>query len=176
MTRQSSESSSSRSTSATGAVSAQSNQSLELESPPDGRGDWSHLPSDFQRHLEYFVANITSYHYSIANDGDDFFAVILPNIAVRHEPLLHAVVGFSAYHAMLQDPDGQLQDFKYYNGGVTLLLEQLKRKETNVATLLTILQLATMEVSLELVFTSADRSFWATGSISWVTKRRPLRS
>ncbi|KAM4056853.1 fungal specific transcription factor [Hirsutella rhossiliensis] len=112
-----------------------------------GRGDWSHLPPDFQRHLNYFVANITNYHYSIANDGDEFFTAILPTMAVKHEPLLHAVVGFSAYHAMLQDPDGQLQDFlKYYNGGVTLLLECLKRKEANnVPTLVTILQLATME-------------------------------
>ncbi|PFH56899.1 hypothetical protein XA68_15813 [Ophiocordyceps unilateralis] len=111
------------------------------------RADWSHLPLDFQHHLAYFVTNITNHHYSIANDGDDFFSIILPSMAVDHEPLLHAVVGFSAYHATLQKPDGQLQDFlKYYNGGVTRLLESLQRKEANnVPVLVTILQLATME-------------------------------
>lgn len=114
----------------------------------DKRGaDWSHLPLDFQQHLSYFVVNINNHHYSIANDGDDFFGNILPCMAVDHEPLLHAVVGFSAYHATLQRADGQLQDFlKYYHGGVTRLLECLQRKEANnVPVLVTILQLATME-------------------------------
>ncbi|RDA90865.1 hypothetical protein CP533_3221 [Ophiocordyceps camponoti-saundersi (nom. inval.)] len=111
------------------------------------RPEWAHLPLDFQHHLAYFVSNITNHHYSIANDGDDFFSIILPSMAVQHDPLLHAVVGFSAYHATLQKPDGQLQDFlRYYNGGVTRLLECLQRKEANnVPVLVTILQLATME-------------------------------
>ncbi|RCI09766.1 hypothetical protein L249_4051 [Ophiocordyceps polyrhachis-furcata BCC 54312] len=111
------------------------------------RQEWAHLPLDFQHHLAYFVANITNHHYSIANDGDGFFSAILPSMAVQHEPLLHAVVGFSAYHATLQKPDGQLQDFlRYYHGGVTRLLESLQRKEANnVPVLVTILQLATME-------------------------------
>ncbi|PHH90476.1 hypothetical protein CDD83_3571 [Cordyceps sp. RAO-2017] len=115
--------------------------------PSEARADWSHLPPDFQSYLEYFVANVTHHHYSMAFDGEDFFGVTLLNMAVSHKPLLHAVVGFSAYHATLQNPDGQVEDFlRYYNGGVTLLLECLKRKETNnVPTLVTILQLATME-------------------------------
>ncbi|KJZ79889.1 hypothetical protein HIM_00603 [Hirsutella minnesotensis 3608] len=119
----------------------------ESSSETDEKNNWSHLPPDFQYYLQYFVDNITHYHYSIANDGDDFFSALLPQIAVLHEPLLHAVVGFSAYHEMLQNPDGKLQDFlKYYNGGVTLLLDCLKRKDTNnVPTLMTILQLATIE-------------------------------
>lgn len=114
-----------------------------------GPPDWSHLPLEFQHCLSYFVENMSHYHYCLPNDGDDFFRTILPSVAVRHEPLLNALVGFSAYHLTLHNPDGKLQDFlQYYNRSVTLLLGVLKRKEKhNVATLLTILQLATIEVS-----------------------------
>ncbi|KAK2591640.1 hypothetical protein QQS21_010654 [Conoideocrella luteorostrata] len=121
--------------------------SLDLNIPTDGRADWSHLPSDYQHYLNYFVENITHFHYSIAHDKDDFFNTILPSLAVQHEPLLNAVVGFSTYHATLENPDGQLQEFlKYYNKSVTSLLESINRKEmNNVLTLITILQLLTIE-------------------------------
>lgn len=115
-----------------------------------GPADWSHLPPEYQRCLGFFVENITSFNYCIPTDSDDFFKTILPSVATRHEPLLNAVVGFSAYHLTLDNPQGKLQDFlQYYNKSVTLLLGLLKRKEKpNVATLLTILQLATIEVRL----------------------------
>jgi hypothetical protein len=98
--------------------------------------------------LTYYDENLTNYHYCIPHDSDNFFRYILPSAALRHEPLLNALVGFSAYHLTLQNPDGKLQNFlQYYNRSVTLLLGALKRKEKhNVATLLTILQLATIEV------------------------------
>lgn len=114
-----------------------------------GTPDWSHLPSEMQHCLAYFVENMTHYNYCLPNDGDDFFRSILPSVAVQHEPLLNALVGFASYHLTLKNPDGKLQDFlQYYNKSVTLLLGFLKRKEKhNVATLLTILQLATIEVS-----------------------------
>lgn len=112
-----------------------------------GPADWSHLPPEYQRCLAFFVENMTSFNYCIPTDSDDFFKTILPSVATRHEPLLNAVVGFSAYHLTLDNPQGKLQDFlQYYNKSVTLLLGLLKRKEKpNVATLLTILQLATIE-------------------------------
>lgn len=112
-----------------------------------GPPDWSHLPPDFQRCLGHFVDNMTNFHYCIPHDSDEFFKTIFPSAALRHEPLLNALVGFSAYHLTLQDPNGKLQDFlQYYNRSVTLLLGTLKRKEKHtVATLLTILQLATIE-------------------------------
>ncbi|KAJ6444519.1 C6 finger domain-containingprotein [Purpureocillium lavendulum] len=108
---------------------------------------WSHLPPDFQHHLNYYADNITNYHYSLANDGDEFFSTIMPSLAMSFEPLLYALVGFAAYHATLENPHGQLQDFLgYYNRSVTLLLDCLKRKETNnVPVLVTILQLATID-------------------------------
>lgn len=85
---------------------------------------------------------------------------------------------------MLKNPNGRIKDFlHYYNRSVSLLLAFLKSKERhNIATLLTILQLATIEVSsLELERkTDRDpnggkRSISVTGSISWATKRRLSR-
>lgn len=113
------------------------------------RADWSHLPPDMQYYLNSFYENITHYHYCFTTDADGFFTVILLNIAIRYEPLLNALVGFAAYHETLQKPDGKVEDFlKYYNKSVVLLLNALQRKETQtIATLLTILQLATIEVS-----------------------------
>ncbi|POR37548.1 Uncharacterized protein TPAR_02253 [Tolypocladium paradoxum] len=135
--------SSSPSTSTTGSASANTIQSYELE----GHADWPPVHTKSQPYIDYFVENITNYHYGLASDGDGFFSNILTSMAARHEPLLYALVGFSAYHAMLQNPNGTLQDFlHYYNKSVTLLLGCLKRKETNnVPTLVTILQLATIE-------------------------------
>jgi NifB/MoaA-like Fe-S oxidoreductase len=82
------------------------------------------------------------------HDADGFFDTILPSLAVTHEPLLNAVVGFATYHATLQNPNGKLRDFlKYYNKSVTLLLESINRKEiNNILNLVTILQLLTIEV------------------------------
>ena len=117
---------------------------------PTTRNDWAHLPSDIRFYLNYFVDNLTHYHYCLNHDYDNFFHSILPGIAIRNDALLYAVVGFAAYHATLQNPNGRLQDFlQYYNKSVTILLNSLKRKEkATVATLVTILQLATIEVSL----------------------------
>ncbi|KFG79202.1 putative C6 finger domain protein [Metarhizium anisopliae] len=131
----------------TGGSSVTVAPSIDLNIPTDGRADWSHLPLDYQHYLNYFVENITSFHYSIMHDADDFFGTILPSLAVQHEPLLNAVVGFATYHATLQNPAGKLQDFlKYYNKSVTLLLESINRKEmNNILNLITILQLLTIE-------------------------------
>ncbi|KAI1658508.1 hypothetical protein F4813DRAFT_388779 [Daldinia decipiens] len=113
------------------------------------RPDWSHLPTDLQSHLTYFCENISHYSYGLVNDTDDFFRSILPSLAVQagNEALLNAVVGFSVYHRTIRNPNGKIQDFlRYYNKSVTLLLSYLKRREKQgVATLLTILQLATIE-------------------------------
>ncbi|KAL6913514.1 hypothetical protein FSHL1_011189 [Fusarium sambucinum] len=112
-----------------------------------GETDWSYLPPQYQQGLSFFVENLNHFNYCIPLDSDQFFTTILPNMATRHEPLLNAVVGFSAYHSTLQNPQGKLQDFlQYYNKSVTQLLGLLQRKEKpNIATLLTILQLATIE-------------------------------
>ncbi|KAK3943875.1 hypothetical protein QBC46DRAFT_361616 [Diplogelasinospora grovesii] len=111
------------------------------------RPDWSFLPHELQFYLNYFYENITHYHYCMVNDSDDFFRSILTSMAIRDEALLYAVVGFAAYHYTLTTPNGKIKEFlQYYNRSVTLLLAFLKKKEKHsVTTLLTILQLATIE-------------------------------
>ncbi|EAQ88078.1 hypothetical protein CHGG_04697 [Chaetomium globosum CBS 148.51] len=120
---------------------------------PDGstaatasRPDWTFLPHDLQFYLSYFQENITHYHYCVVNDADDFFRTILPGLAIRDEALLYAVAGFSAYHHSMKNPNGKIHEFlQYYSRSVTLLLDSLKKEKHTVGTLLTILQLATIE-------------------------------
>ncbi|KAH9908792.1 fungal-specific transcription factor domain-containing protein [Xylariomycetidae sp. FL2044] len=113
------------------------------------RPDYSHLPQDLQSYLTYFCEHITHYSYCMINDPDHFFPMILPSLAIQsgNTALLHAVVGFAAYHRTFQDPNGKIQEFlHYYNKSVTLLLGCLKRRDKqDIATLVTILQLATIE-------------------------------
>lgn len=121
---------------------------------PDGstaatasRPDWAFLPPELQSYLSYFQENITHYHYCVVNDADDFFRSILPGLAIRDEALLYAVAGFAAYHHSMKNPNGQIHEFlQYYSRSVTLLLDSLKKEKHTVGTLLTILQLATIEV------------------------------
>ncbi|KAI0022704.1 hypothetical protein F4780DRAFT_163590 [Xylariomycetidae sp. FL0641] len=117
--------------------------------PNSSRPDWSHLPGDLQAYLGYYCEHITHYSYCMVNDPDDFFGVTLPSLAVQsgNDALLYAVVGFSAYQRTIENPKGKIHDFlRYYNKSVTLLLSCLKRGERrNTATLVTILQLATIE-------------------------------
>ncbi|KAM0277106.1 hypothetical protein ACHAQH_006050 [Verticillium albo-atrum] len=98
--------------------------------------------------MDYFYKHMNHHNYCIVHDGDDFFHGILPNFALQNEALLNAVVGFSAYlYSLERNPEGKMWEFlQYYNRSVTLLLGSLKRKERpDIGTLLTILQLATIE-------------------------------
>lgn len=111
--------------------------------------DWRHLPPDFRTYLDYYAEHITHWKYGVHTDFDDFFHTTFINLALQNEPLLYAVIGFAAFKRTLQDPNGQIHDFlQYYTHSVTLLLGILKKREEkhDVATLLTILQLATLEV------------------------------
>jgi len=110
------------------------------------RPDWTFLPHELQFYLSYFYENITHYHYCVVNDADDFYRSILTGLAMRDEALLYAVVGFSAYHHSMKNPNGKINEFlQYYSRSVTLLLECMKKEKHTVGTLLTILQLATIE-------------------------------
>ncbi len=151
--------------------------------PDTLRSDWSHLPLDLQFYLTYFYENITHLHYSLKFDSANFLRTTFLDAALRNESLLYAVVGFSAFQRTLHNTDGKIQDFlqyvvravycpeaykssmppkpllihsfcRYYNKAVWLLLNSLKRGERHTnGTILAILQLATIEVSIE--FTSA---------------------
>jgi Fungal specific transcription factor domain len=114
------------------------------------RNDWSHLPQDLQFYLNFFCENITCDHYAMKHDSGDFLRTYFLDTALRHEALLYAVVGFSAFQYTLTNPRGRMQDFlQYYNKAVSLLLKSLTRGERhNLGILLTMLQLATIEVSI----------------------------
>ena len=94
------------------------------------------------------MENITHYHYGLNEDTDNFFTTMLPQLALQHESLLNAVVGFAAYQKTIKNPQGKIEHFLgYYNRSVSLLLGCLKSgKRHNHGTLVTILQLATIEV------------------------------
>ncbi|RYP80966.1 hypothetical protein DL770_006042 [Monosporascus sp. CRB-9-2] len=118
-----------------------------------GPPDWSDLAPDFKFYLKYFRNNISVGHYGMNHDPDNFFRSFLPGIAVQNgnDALLNAVVGFAAYHYTVQNPNGKIEDFlQYYNRSVTLLLSSFrKRQKQSVATLMTILQLATIETATQ---------------------------
>ena len=69
-------------------------------------------------------------------------------IALNFEPLMYAVVAFAAYHNALSREDGKVKDFlDAYNKSVSLLRQSLAKTDRHsLSTLLTILQLATIEV------------------------------
>lgn len=113
------------------------------------RNDWSHLPQDLQFYLAYFCENITYNHYAMKHDSEDFLRTYFLDAALRNDALLYAVVGFSAFQYTLTNPKGEMQHFlQYYNKAVSLLLRSLTRGQRHtVGILLTMLQLATIEVS-----------------------------
>jgi hypothetical protein len=101
-----------------------------------------------QFYLEYSRTHLTKHHWQMKLDGKGFLSKTLIEVALRFEPLLYAVVGFAAYHYTLTKPEGRLKDFLgYYQKSVHLLRQTFKQKPT-LATILTILQLATIEVCL----------------------------
>ncbi|KAJ4300349.1 hypothetical protein N0V88_003022 [Collariella sp. IMI 366227] len=105
-------------------------QSHENSAPP--RPDWTFLPHELQFYLGYFYENITHYHYCAVDDADGFFRTILTGLAIRDEALLYAVVGFSAYHHAMRNPNGRINEFlQYYSRSVTLLLDCLKKERYN---------------------------------------------
>jgi hypothetical protein len=108
------------------------------------------LPSNVRFLLNYYREHLSHHHYGFKYDGANFLKTTFLEIAVRYEPLLYGVTGFAAYHHTLTKPDGKIQDFlSYYNRSVSLLRLSLKQNpRPTIATLLTILQLATMEVSV----------------------------
>lgn len=105
------------------------------------------LPGDVKFYLNYHRTHMSHHHYCFKRDQDDFLRTTFLELAVRNEPLLYAVVGFAAYYNTLTKPDGRIQDFLgYYNKSVSLLRLSIQRsKRHNLATLLTILQLASIE-------------------------------
>ncbi|KAI9800846.1 MAG: hypothetical protein M1825_003629 [Sarcosagium campestre] len=114
--------------------------------------DWTALPRELQFYLSFHHEQITYHHYAFKNDASCFLRTTLIELAVSFEPLLYAVVGFSAFQYAIRDRTGRIQDFlQFYDRSVSSLLRHLKQRpiiqcdDVAVKTLLTILQLATIE-------------------------------
>ena len=104
------------------------------------------LPDDIRFYLQYASTKMSHHHWGVRIDHQNFFRRTMIELALRYDPLLYALVGFAAYHYTIENPDGKLGDFLgYYQKSVTLLRQTFRHKPT-VATILTILQLATIEV------------------------------
>jgi hypothetical protein len=129
---------------------------------------WAELPGDIRFYLQYSRTYLTHHHWGLKLDRSNFVSRTLIEVALCFEPLLYAVVGYAAYHHTLTKPDGQLQDFLgYYQKSVSLLRQSFKKKPS-FATILTVLQLATIEVCkraiiTDLALTMLHRSIWVTG-------------
>lgn len=114
------------------------------------RTKWAHLKKDVQKYLDYHQQHITHYHYVFYCDPNNWFHTDLIDLALSYEPLLYAIVGFSAYYHTLTQQHGKLSDFLgYYSRSLSLLRKSLSSgSQRTEATILTILQLATFEEHL----------------------------
>lgn len=109
---------------------------------------------DVRYFLKYHQEKINHNHYLLNSDCEMFFRGTLLDLALEYEPLLYAIVGFTAYHYTLQNPHGKMSDFlKYYDQSLQLLRKSLASGvKHNEAMLATILQLSTFEVSVICLF------------------------
>ncbi|KAL4986328.1 hypothetical protein BDW68DRAFT_129566 [Aspergillus falconensis] len=115
----------------------------------DNAGDPStaHLPEDLRFYLSYHRDSINYRHYFMHPRSTNFVNHTIIEYALQYEPLLYAIVGFSAYHHCVQTGGGKLYSFlKYYNRALTLLRRSLGSGEPYTeATLATVLVLTTFE-------------------------------
>lgn len=154
-TRQSSETPSldvgaSPSPSTEGSVSYSGNAGLGSSKLRASSLSFDGLPEDLQYYLHWFYENITCQHYSLKHDPGNFLKTVFLEQALENEALLNGIVGFTAFQHALRNPDSKMLFLQYYNKAVSLLLRSLKKgnHRHSIGTLLTILQLATIEVGL----------------------------
>ncbi|KAI9934702.1 hypothetical protein MW887_000319 [Aspergillus wentii] len=105
------------------------------------------LPEDVRFYLAFHQEFLTYRHYFLKPNSDRFVHQSIIEFALQYEPLLYAVVGFSAYHHSLQTANGKMYTFlKYYNKALVLLRKSLgSGMGHSEATLITVLVLTTFE-------------------------------
>ncbi|KAI3059594.1 transcriptional regulator family: Fungal Specific TF [Aspergillus niger] len=109
----------------------------------------AHLADDVRFYLNYHQEFISYHHYFLKPANDQFIHESIIELALQYDPLLYAVVGFSAYHHCVQYDSGKLCFLNYYNIALKLLRKSLSSGEPhNEATLITVLILATFEESI----------------------------
>lgn len=113
-------------------------------------GPGAPLSEGLDFYLEYHKTDLSFHHYFFKHDANHFLHGVLIEHAHNYEPLLYAVAGFAAFHQTVRrSRTGHIRYFlEYYNKSVSLLRLSLANGEPHTdATILTILQLATFEVS-----------------------------
>jgi hypothetical protein len=115
-------------------------------------------PRDVQFYLNHFKEHITIHHYSLKRDSHKFLKGDFLKYTLKYEPLKYAVAGYAAYFYTISQPDGRMSTFlQFYNESVSRLrLSITKDKKQGLATLLTILQLASIEVRMPYCFVSVN--------------------
>ncbi|KAI7458194.1 hypothetical protein KC351_g18273 [Hortaea werneckii] len=109
---------------------------------------WPGLPRDVKAYLKYHKQSLSHHHYAFKYDAGDFLKTTFLEIAMNDDSqaLLYAIVAFAAYHHAVASGDNKISPFlSYYNRSINMLKTSLETKRPNVTTLLTILQLATIE-------------------------------
>ncbi|KAF2774491.1 hypothetical protein EJ03DRAFT_263244 [Teratosphaeria nubilosa] len=107
---------------------------------------WPSVPNDVKGYLRYHKERLSHHHYGLKYDGGSFLKTTFLEIAMNDEALLYAVVAFSAYHHAITEQQDRIQTFlDFYNQSIISLQHSLSKSRHSVATLLTILQLATIE-------------------------------
>lgn len=114
---------------------------------PVGSLGTANLAEDLRFYLIFHQEVLTYRHYLLRHPCHRFVHQTITELALKYEPLLHAVVGFAAYHHCVQSGNGKLCTFlKYYNKALTLLRESLGSGEKHTeAMLITVLVLTTFE-------------------------------
>ncbi|KAK5167212.1 uncharacterized protein LTR77_007943 [Saxophila tyrrhenica] len=108
---------------------------------------YSSLTRDDKVYLKYHRDNLSHHHYAFKYDAGDFLKTTFLEIAMNDpsQALLYSIIAFSAYHRSIERGDVISDFLSYYNKSIILLHQSLKSKKPGIATLLTILQLATIE-------------------------------
>jgi len=128
-----------------------SNSKHSIKTSISRSGRWPSVPKDAQFYLRYHKECLSHHHYAFKYDGGDFLKTTFLEIAMNDDSqaLLYAIVAFAAYHHAIAQDDGRISKFlHFYNTSIMMLHQALSKKRHNVSTLLTILQLATIEVYL----------------------------
>ncbi|KAK2765135.1 hypothetical protein FQN54_008834 [Arachnomyces sp. PD_36] len=130
-----------------------SSATTDLQSPTElpeviaGLPETAALSEDVRFFLAYHHNHVTYNHYFLKPVSEHFVQKSLLEYAMQYEPLLYALIGFSAYHYTIRQPSGKLHTFlRYYNKSVSLLRKSLQAGDKHSrGMLMTILQLATFE-------------------------------
>ncbi|KAF3923190.1 hypothetical protein ABW20_dc0109573 [Dactylellina cionopaga] len=127
----------------------------DLPTPSSQDMNYENIDIDFW--LQYHQQNINFRHYLLKSDTSNFFTDSILSYAAQNDALLYSVVAFSAYHYFVNEKstDGTVNSdkisstetfFEYHNRAIVSLRESFQENlPPDVFTLLTVLQLATLE-------------------------------